>query len=385
MLRAALVATILSTWPVVAGAGPEMETIGGDLFVGGSGTAAGVDASRDLFAAGGSLTVSGEAAQDAHFAGFDLDIETNVTGDVYAAGGSVTVRGSVGEDLTAMGGSVRLSSEAQVEGNARLAGGTVIVDGPVAGTLIASGGEVIVNGTVSGDARIHAGRLEFGPDARIGGRLHYSAPDAVEVPESVVAAERVSFEQAEGFEHMDRARRIWEDEDLDIFPSAVTLFAGLLVTIGFFVVVGAIALGLAPDRIAALRRAAEDRPGKTVLAGVLALAMVFGLVPVSLMTVVGLPLVPVLILALIAIWMLGYALGVFVLSLRVWRGFGGTEPAVPGQLAVFAAGILIAALLNAVPVLGWILNFTLVLFGIGALLAPSMVWVFTRGASAPTP
>jgi hypothetical protein len=55
----------------------------------------------------------------------------------------------------------------------------------------------------------------------------------------------------------------------------------------------------------------------------------------------------------------------------------------PGRLAVFVAGILVAALLNVVPFAGWALNFTLVLFGIGALAVPLYRRAFARAAPPP--
>jgi hypothetical protein len=89
------------------------------------------------------------------------------------------------------------------------------------------------------------------------------------------------------------------------------------------------------------------------------------------MTILGLPLLPVILLAIVVIWMLGYAFGVYILSLRVWSGLGGVDPATPVRLAVFAAGLLAAALLNVIPFAGWVVNFTLVLFGLGALAVPA--------------
>jgi hypothetical protein len=347
------------------------DSFGGDMFVAGSGTVSELEAERDLFVAGGSVVARGGVAQDAHFIGMDIDIETDVGGDVYAAGGSVTLRGAVGEDLTAAGFSVRTARESRVAGNARLAGGTVVIDGPIEGALLASGGEVVIDGAVGGDVRVYTGSLRFGPEARIEGTLAYTAPEEAAIPASVIDPTRVSFTRSERWETVAQTTRDWRGREYPAFPRASAIFGGLVVTIGFFVVLAAIALALWPERIEAMRRDALMRPGYAILGGVLGLATAFGLVPISAMTILGLPLLPVILLAIVVIWMLGYAFGVYILSLRVWSGLGGVDPATPVRLAVFAAGLLAAALLNVIPFAGWVVNFTLVLFGLGALAVPA--------------
>jgi hypothetical protein len=363
---------------VPAAADVERQTIGGDLFISGSGTVADASSERDLFVAGGSVTARGEVGQDAHFAGFDIDIETEVAEDVYAAGGTVTLRAGVGQDLTAMGMSVRTSATSRVEGNARLAGGSVVVEGPVAGALLASGGEVLVDAEIGGDVRLFAGDVSFGPDARIGGRLDYTAPNEVAIPASVIDPARVTFTRAEEWENVAAASRDWAGREYPALPGATAVFGFLVVTIGFFVVLAAVALALAPERIETLRREALARPGLALLGGVLGLATVFGLVPIAVMTILGLPLLPVILLVALLLWIAGYAFGVYAVALRVWTGMGGSDPTMPGRLAVFAAGLLVAGLLNVIPFAGWVANFTLVLFGIGAIAVPFYRGLFAR-------
>ena len=381
MQRILLLSFLLAASP--AAAGMERESIGGDLFIAGSGTAADASTDRDLFVAGGTVTARGAVAQDAHFAGLDVEIGTEVADDVYAAGGTITLRAPVGEDLTAMGFSVRLADSGRVDGNARLAGGSVVVEGPVAGALLASGGEVVLDAEIGGDVRIFAGDVSFGPNARIGGRLDYTAPAEVAIPATVIDPARVSFTRAEEWENMAAASREWAGKEYPALPGASAVFGFLVVTIGFFVVLAAVALALAPERIEAMRRESLARPGLALLGGVLGLATVFGLVPISVMTIVGLPLLPIILLLALLLWIAGYAFGVYAVALRVWTGMGGAEPATAGRLAVYAAGLLVMALLNVIPFAGWVANFTLVLFGIGAIAVPIYRSLFARRAPLP--
>jgi hypothetical protein len=92
------------------------------------------------------------------------------------------------------------------------------------------------------------------------------------------------------------------------------------------------------------------------------------MVPVSAMTVIGLPLVPIVILTIIALWVLGYVLGTYAVAMRLAGAFGpGDAPGRIGELGLLALTLTIVAVLNFIPVLGWVLNFGLVLFGIGAM------------------
>lgn len=381
-MRRILVAALLLV-ALPAAADEERLSLGGDLFVAGSGTIAEASTARDLFVAGGSVAARGSVEGDAHFAGFSVEVETGVAGDLYAAGGSVVARAPVGEDLTAFGMSVRLGPTGEVAGNARLAGGSVVVEGPVDGALLAAGGEVLIDTEIGGDVRIAAGELRFGPGARIDGRLDYSAPEEVAIPASVIDPARVSFTRAEQWEEAAAAARDWTGREYPALPGARAVFGFLILTIGFLVLVAAVSLALAPARIEAMRAGALARPWLALLAGVLGFATVLGLVPVAVMTIVGLPLLPVILSLGLLLWIAGYAMGVYVVALRIWTGMGGAEPGMAGRLAVFAAGLLAVALLNAVPFAGWALNFTLVLFGIGALALPVYTALFARPASAP--
>jgi len=362
------------------GADTVTEIHGGDTYLSGSGTAPAINAERDVFASGTSLTLKGQAAGDFHAAGFDVDVEAAVTGNVYAAGGSVTLRAPIGEDLSAFGVSVRTSRAAVVTGNARLAGGTVTIDGPVSGALVAAGGEINLNAEIKGDVLLTAEKLTFGPDAKIGGTLKYSTPREMSVPERVVAPGQVTYEKLDRTEMVRDARDAWDKATPVAKPAFLSIFAGFLVSLAFFMVIGAIFLTFLPKPVERMRKFTLDRPGLTVLTGVIGLSMLFGLVPISAMTIVGLPLVPIAVLAIVAIWILGYILGAYVATMRAWFAFGGApEPGLGAKLGVLAAGITLVALLNFIPFLGWIVNFTLVLLGIGAMTSA----VFQRLSGGP--
>ena len=88
--------------------------------------------------------------------------------DRFVAGGSVSVTKSIAGDLLAAGGN--LDADADVGGDA-VVGGNVRLGAPIRQGLYAAGGRVSVNTTVQKNARIAAGNIIIGPQAKIAGNL----------------------------------------------------------------------------------------------------------------------------------------------------------------------------------------------------------------------
>lgn len=81
---------------------------------------------------------------------------------------------------------------------------------------------------------------------------------------------------------------------------------------------------------------------------------------------------------------MGYVLGAYVIGLRLWSGFGCDEPHFTGKLAVLAATVTVLTLVNFVPFIGWLVNFAVVLFGIGAITSGGLDrFLASRGMATP--
>jgi cytoskeletal protein CcmA (bactofilin family) len=378
-VTAILLATLASSGAV---AQETSMTLGGDTYAAGSNVTVAAPSPRDLFLAGASVEVGGDVGADAHVAGFDVDIEAPVAGDLYAGGFSVDVAAPVGTDVTAAAANFTLRQAATVTGNVRVFAADSTFDGPIAGSLLAAGGSLELNGTVGGDAVLTAGKLSFGPDARIDGTLTYYAQEPMQIPASVAAPERVRFEKLEPSEAY---KRIPIDMPVRSFwPAFLSLFGAFVMTIAFLVLVGALALAFAPQATERLRLEAAERPFTSMLLGALGLSMLLGLVPVSGMTLFGIPLIPVVILAIVLAWIAGYLLGVYIVAWRLAVAFGAEPAGMAARLVVLALGLVVFALLNFVPFLGWLANLLVIFLGLGAFMKRGAVAV-ARGTAAPVP
>ncbi len=339
---------------------------GDDTFFAGAQLSQSIDTVGDTFMAGRSVKISGATQGDLHVSGLDVSVNTDANEDVYALGATVVIRGAIAEDLTAAGFSLRTESSSMTRGNARLMGNSVTIEGPIEGALSVMGRDVILNAPINGDARILAQTLSFGPEAVVSGTLTYSTEEKITVPGRVAAPERVVFEKISG-------GRVWEEwqevgKDMPALPTFMSLFFGFVVSLLFFLVLGALMLAFMPKRLSRMRRSIAKAPGQTFLLGVIGLSMLFGMVPITGLTIIGLPFVPIVLLLIVVVWTLGYALGAYSIAMRLWTGLGGSDdPSNIARLLILAAAIIFVALLNFIPFVGWVANYTLVLLGIGAM------------------
>lgn len=361
--------------------------IGGDVYTGGSAPSS-VSAQRDAFAYGITVNLAGQIGKDAHAAGFDVEIDSDIGADLYTVGGSITIRGNVEEDLSASGFTVRLHENASVGHNARIVGANINIDAPIGGSLLAAGGKISLNAPVSGDVRLSAGNIEFGPAAKIQGKLTYSAENKINIPASVMSSDRIQQVPFKGAEFMRDLRQTIPEDISFFWPSLLGLVMTFLATMGLFLIVSAVCLSFMPSLVERLRRRAIEKPGMAELSGFLGLAFVIGLVPASILTLVGLPLVPIVLLAIFALWLLGYLLGTYAVSTRVWTAFSNDDQlatSMARNLIVLAAGLVALAVLNFIPIVGWLINLAVMFLGLGSITLLTLERLLIRSQDTTSP
>lgn len=360
-------------------------TIGDDLFVGAEGAEQTPQATRDLFSAGPDIELREAVGADAHVAGFSVLVDAPIGSDLYVAGGSVRINAAVGDDLTAMGFSVATGPDATIGGNARLSGGSLRIEGPVAGTLAVSGGSVFLDARIGGDAWLSGRDIEFGPNAEVVGELHVASPNETSIPDTVTAPDQIIFEWLDDHEMpmhppewapdwtngwMRNMGRGWDA------PHPLYLLGGTVVTLTFLFIIGAAALTLAPERTEALRSSISEYPWASLFWGIIGLSALLGLIPLSVVTLIGLPLVPFVVLSLILLWTIGYLAGVYSIAMALLSGSGRSAQTsgIGKNLFALAVGLLVASVLNFVPFLGWVVNLVIGFLGVGAIVQTLIGW-----------
>jgi len=365
-----IISSLMLVFGIVATSaqGSESFELGGDVYRGDDDATLTDDVSRDVFIAGFSVDLDANVAQDAHAAGFGVDIKGDVGRNLYAAGSNIEVDGRVGEDLTASGFTVSLNKDASVLGNARIAAANIIIDAPIAGSLVATGGTVKINGLIKGDVRISAADIKFGKQAAISGTLDYSSTDEIIIPSNVISSDRVSFTRLKSGDSFRDFRDTVDDSVPDLWPGRMLgRLTGVVLLLTFLLIVASVFLAFAPETIERLRQRATDHAWRSIFYGFLGMSTLFGAILVSAITIVGIPLVPIVILALITVWALGYLLGVYVIAARIWRSLEIPSNAVFSNLLVLASGLIAMVVVNFIPFFGWLINLGVLFFGVGAM------------------
>ena len=222
---------------------------------------------------------------------------------------------------------------------------TVAARGRVTGDLIVASGKVRVAGNVEGDLVTFADRAVLGPRARVGGDLLYG-DDKPSVPSGATVEGDV--------------KRV----NIDEIGAGLGIAAGVAIWIGITIsalLLGLVLLWLFPRAATAVYETAQSRVGAAFGFGVLAFIVLPILAVVLLVTVIGLPLGLMLLLAIAPLYALAYTAAAYALGQRIL----GPER---GRFAAFLAGLAILRVLAIVPVLGGIVWFAATVFGLGLLI-----------------
>jgi cytoskeletal protein CcmA (bactofilin family) len=287
----------------------------------------------------------------------NVDIRGTVTGDVRAAGQVVTVEAKVDHSASLAGSSVRVGSDATIEKDLQIAGSTSTVEGTVGRDVDAAGSSVAISGMVGGDVQATTDTLQLGSDAKINGNVTYYSHNIV----SKTANTHINGKITRKEPPVDHEQR----NQSPVLGIVFSFFA--LLSLAF------VSLALFPRKLQALTDLALTQPGMTVLIGLAACIGVPALILVSFMTVIGVMVGIVLLLAWVGIMLLsGIFASYYVGRLILMR----TSPQHPFVAMLVGVAILSALLL--IPIVNVIALVMTALFGSGMVVRELF-------AKSPTP
>jgi cytoskeletal protein CcmA (bactofilin family) len=357
----ALVALVLALTPAPAAAADirqgdvtiaTTDTIDDDLYVAGGNIAINGTIHGDLIAAGNNITVDGIVTGDVVAAGNFVAIRGQVGGSVRAGGRTFVLDGKVTNDLLAAGDDVTILSNGRVGRDAILAGTNVTVTGQVARDLQAGGTNVKIEGSVGGNVLASVEKLQLTDRATVGGSLKYTSKNEAQIANT--SSVKGSIER----QTPDSGRAPL------VTGTAAVVLEWLKGLIGLLIL-GILVVFFFPGFSRRAGEALVRSPWLTLAIGALVL--------------IGLPILSIVFFAvgaLIGGWWIGFVvLAVFgvVLALSIpvaAVGVGGAllriaRRPVPVWLALFI-GLVALLLVALVPILGGLVIFCALLFGMGA-------------------
>ncbi|MFB6251524.1 MAG: polymer-forming cytoskeletal protein [Halobellus sp.] len=300
-------------------------------------------------------------------------------GPLEAAAGSVIIAGTVEGDVEAAAGSVLVTDTGRVTGSVDAAAGSVIVEGVVegdvtagsaafelregariGGALEAGSADVRLDGTVDGDATVSAETFAVGPNASIGGSLTYDAATATIAGGATVAGEVIRDENLSLAGPDVFGSGGGGGASLPTIPAWVGPLYGALTNL----LLGGVLLLAAP---AFSRRVVSESTTRTLRSlgiGLLALIATPIALLILLITIVGIPLslAGFLVFGLL-LWVASVygavALGSWMLSLADYTN----------RWVALLVGVVVVTVLAAIPIVRSLVQFAVVLLGLGACVA----------------
>jgi hypothetical protein len=237
--------------------------------------------------------------------------------------------------------------------------GDVRIAGRVDGGVIVLSGDAVVAGTIEGDLFTASGVARLLPRAEVTGDVRY------------------------GDEHPDIApdARVRGDVEKESWPDlggALIWVAGFLVWLAISIsaaVLGALLLLIAPRAADAIEARSRQRVGPLIAIGVTVLIVLPVAAGIAAITLVGLPLALVVVLALLPVGVLAYLASAWVLGRRIFK-------APRDRILTFLAGLAILRLLALIPVFGLLVGLAATIFGLG-LIGASIGAARAPAASGP--
>jgi cytoskeletal protein CcmA (bactofilin family) len=357
----ALIALFLALTPSPAAAADIRQ---GDVTIGSTDT---ID--DDLYAFGGNIAINGTIHGDLVAAGNNISVDGTVTGDVIAAGQSVVIRGQVGgsvraagsmivldgkvtNDLLAAGNELTILSNGRVGRDAIIAATNATISGQIGRDLQAGSTNVKIDGGVGGNILATVDRIQLTDRATVGGNLKYTSKNDAQIANA--SSVKGSIER----QTPDTGRA-----PLVTGPAALVVewLKGLI----GLLILGILVVFFFPGFARRAGEALVHSPWLTLAIGALVL--------------IGLPILSIVFFAvgaLIGGWWIGFvvlSLFVVVLALSIpvaAVGVGGAllrvaRRPVPVWLALFI-GLVALLLVALIPILGGLVIFCALLFGMGA-------------------
>lgn len=329
----------------------ENETVNDTLVVFADSVNIGGTVTGDLIAFARSVDIQGTVQGNVFSFAQRIDIAGTVDGDVFIFGQSLRADGQIGKSLWGFGQTVTLGKTIRLNNDAVLFGSNAYINGDVGRDAVVFAGTLDVRSRLARDLRFSGGALAIHRPSVIGRNLSSKTKSAKEVridPGVIVqGSKKVEFHEAQ--------------------PSRYHTFgfySGQAFRMGAMFLMGLLLFWIMPGMRSSAPPAFRTMLTSGGIGFLAAVAMPVAAIVLAI-TLIGIPVS----LLLIGLWLLGLYLAKIIIAL--WIGtaiLGLREGGVSASLLPLLLGIIIVVVAVNVPYVGGVLNFILILVGLGALV-----------------
>lgn len=265
-----------------------------------------------------------------------------------------------GDAIVVVSGDVTVPRGEEVDGIV-IASGDLLLAGRSDGDVVLFAGDATVSGTIDGDLVTFGGQARLLPHAHVTGDVRYGDERPVVAGTAIVRG--------------DVTKEDWPDSfDFIPFVGAFVLWLAIGVSMA---ILGLLLLLIAPRAADAIEARSRERAGPLIAIG-FAVAIALPIAgAIAAVTLVGLPLAFLVLLALLPLAALAYVASAYVLGRRIVK-----EP--KGRFWAFLAGLAVLRVLALVPILGFLVGLAAAIFGLG-LIGAAIGAARERQQPAPSP
>ncbi len=378
----------------------------------------------DLYVAAQVFTLDGSVTGDLVVFAQTITINGNIGGDLIAAGQTVIINGQVGDDariagaglqlgdqavigddLVAAGASLETRTSSSVAGELVVGAGQALLSGNVAGDVLAGTGGLELRGSTGGNVQAYVGEgdenappmnmyftnspitipnlrpgLKVTDEASITGNLIYSSGRDISIPEGVVRGQISRIEppvdQTKVTPAQTKQTNRVLDWGADLLRSMVTL-----------ILFGLLLVWIAPGFLSSLSEKIKTRIAPSLGWGVVAyaafffamlviiIAMILGGVVFGFLTLGSITATIIFVgLAALFALALGFILtATFLTKITVGATLGkwiftlAKSNLVENRYWSMVLGVVIIAIMVALPLIGWLVGLVILFLGLGAL------------------
>lgn len=233
----------------------------------------------------------------------------------------------------------------------RVGSSYVIPEGTSYENAVVVGGSLTVNGTVSEDAVVVGGDLNVGITGRVEGETVVVGGDINQEEGSFVANKNVEVS--------------FDFPSIKFFktaiPWSVVLLIGLIACVLYLALFLFISM-IFTQNVGRTSFYIEKRPWSAILSGVLSLIVILPILVILAVSIIGWPLIPVVVVLFICAYIFGLAAICQLVGLKFFRWI--RKPGRPMALEV-VMGFVILLVISLIPIIGWAIKGIACIAGLG--------------------
>jgi hypothetical protein len=305
----------------------------------------------DLIAFARNIEIQGTVQGNVISFGQRIEVSGNVGGDIFAFGQSIRTDGQIGQNLWGFGQTVTVGKDARLNHDA---------------TIFATNS--YLNGDISRDALVRSATLDAG--GRIGRDLSYAGGALFMHAPSVIGRNLDSMTKSEKEVKIDPGVTVGGKKKLEFFKTQASQYR----TLSFYTkqalrIGAAFFMGLLLCWIIPGMRRISLSSGRALLTsggiGFLAAVAVPIAAIILAITLIGIPVA----LLLVVLWLLGLYLAKIVIAKCIGSAILGSKSnGLSSTLLPLLLGLVIVIIAVNLPYIGGVLNFLLMITGLGALV-----------------